>query len=269
MSRVFYVAAMLVAVVMVTLSAQVNRTDDFSCNDIGNNRRLESFCEIREEMFSGNAIDVDASPNGGIRVIGWDRNDVQVRARVVAWARSEQEARNLGGSVTVTTTNGRVRAEGPESQRDEQWSVSFEVRAPGDGRVSLSTRNGGISILDFRGTARFDARNGGVSLSNVNGDIRGETVNGGINVDLTGDRWDGAGLDVETRNGGVRMSIPANYSAQLETETVNGGLRIDFPVTVRGRIPTGRNRRIATTLGSGGAPIRVVTTNGGVTIRER
>jgi hypothetical protein len=269
MPRVFYLVATLAAATVVTLPAQVNRTGDFSCDDVGNNRRLESFCEIREEMFSGNAIDVDASPNGGIRVIGWDRNDIQVRTRVVASARTEQEARNLAGSVTVTTTGGRVRADGPENRRDEEWWVSFEVRVPGDGRVSLSTRNGGISILDFRGTARFDARNGGVSLANVNGDIRGETVNGGINVDLAGDRWDGTGLDVETRNGGVRMSIPANYSAQLETETVNGGLRIDFPVTFRGNIPTGRTRRIATTLGSGGAPIRVATTNGGITIRER
>ena len=269
MSRVFYVVAMVAAAAVVTLPAQVNQTDDFSCDDVGNNRRLESFCEIREEMFSGNTIDVDASPNGGIRVIGWNRNEIQVRSRVVASARTEQDARNLASSVTVTTANGRVRADGPESRRDEQWFVSFEVRVPDDGRVSLSTRNGGISILDFRGTARFAARNGGVSLSNVNGDIRGETVNGGINVDLTGSRWDGAGLDVETRNGGVRMSIPANYSAQLETGTVNGGLRIDFPVTFRGNIPTGRTRRFSTTLGSGGAPIRAVTTNGGITIRER
>lgn len=269
MPRLFYLTSALALATVTTLPAQNNRTDDFDCSDVGNNRRLESFCEIRDEAFSGSTIDVDASPNGGIRVIGWDRNDIQVRSRVVASARTEQDARNLGAMVTVTTANGRVRADGPENRRDEQWWVSFEVRTPRDGRVTLSTTNGGITITDFGGTARFDVRNGSVTLSNVSGDIRGETVNGGINVDLTGSRWDGAGLDVETRNGGIRMSIPENYSAQLETSTVNGGLRIDFPITFRGQIPTGRTRRISTTLGSGGAPIRVATTNGGITIRER
>ena len=34
-------------------------------------------------------------------------------------------------------------------------------------------------------------------------------------MDLEGDHWDGAGLDVETRNGGVRMTVPATYSAEV------------------------------------------------------
>jgi hypothetical protein len=63
-------------------------------------------------------------------------------------------------------------------------------------------------------------------VSNVGGDIRGETTNGGLNIDLKGDRWDGAGLDVETHNGGVRMTLPENYSAELETGTTNGGVTI-------------------------------------------
>jgi DUF4097 and DUF4098 domain-containing protein YvlB len=82
---------------------------------------------------------------------------------------------------------------------------------------------------------------------------------------LTGDSWEGRGLDVETRNGGVKVSIPEDYSAELETGTVNGRVNIDFPVTVRGQI--GRN--IETKLGTGGAPIRVKTKNGGVTISRQ
>jgi DUF4097 and DUF4098 domain-containing protein YvlB len=104
-----------------------------------------------------------------------------------------------------------------------------------------------------------------VTLRNVGGDLRGSTSNGGVNVDLEGDHWDGAGLDVETRNGGVRMTVPATYSAELETETVNGRINIDFPITVTGRL----DRRITTTLGAGGPKIRAVTTNGGVTIRRQ
>ena len=70
---------------------------------------------------------------------------------------------------------------------------------------------------------------------------------------------------METHNGGVNLTVPSNYSAELETGTVNGGLQIDFPITVSGRI----SRRLTTTLGAGGPRIRAMTTNGGVTVRRR
>jgi hypothetical protein len=96
----------------------------------------------------------------------------------------------------------------------------------------------------------------------VAGDVRGRTTNGGVHVELDGRRWDGAGLDVQTTNGGVTLEVPADYSARLETGTVNGGLDLEFPVTVQGRI----GRRLATTLGEGGPTVRAMTTNGGVRI---
>ena len=70
---------------------------------------------------------------------------------------------------------------------------------------------------------------------------------------------------VETSNGGVHLRVPEQYSAHLETGTVNGGLNIDFPLTVQGRL----DRQISADLGSGGAPIRVRTHNGGVKISKK
>ena len=79
---------------------------------------------------------------------------------------------------------------------------------------------------------------------------------------LSGSRGTAKGLDVETSNGGVTLTIPDGYNAELETRTVNGGLRIDFPITVQGELTS--RRGISTTLGSGGPLVRVRTTNGGV-----
>jgi hypothetical protein len=47
---------------------------------------------------------------------------------------------------------------------------------------------------------RVSGANWRVSLSSVSGDIRGRRPTA-VNIDLTGDRWDGAGLDVETHSG--------------------------------------------------------------------
>ena len=67
-------------------------------------------------------------------------------------------------------------------------------------------------------------------------------------------------------NGGVNLVMPDNYSAHLETGTTNGNVKSDFPLNVplneRGRMP----KEISVDIGSGGATIRAVTTNGGVNL---
>ncbi len=264
--RAFGFSALLMLAATPALS-QVRLESSFDSDEVRSDDR-ETYCEVREETLAGgNPLDVDAGPNGGIRVRGWERGEILIRARVVAHADTEQEARQLAAGVRVETGGGQVRAQGPErvGGSGSHWSVSYEIMAPQNAQLALNTRNGGISIRDLRGTVRFRARNGGIRLENVAGEIRGETTNGGVNVDLSGDRWDGSGLDVQTRNGGVRLDVPSNYSAELETGTTNGRINIDFPVTVQGRI----GRHLTTTLGSGGPRIRVMTTNGGVQIRRR
>jgi hypothetical protein len=258
--------SLALAATTVTGLAQTRSQQTTDCRDrFYSNRDRAVYCLDREETFAGSGLlDVDASRNGGIRVRGWDRSDIRLIAQISAYADSESRARTIAESVRIET-GGRVRATGPDSDRGESWHVSYQIDVPRDARLALNTLNGGITIEDFRGSATFRATNGGVSLTDVNGDIRGETTNGGVNVRLTGDRWEGAGLDVETRNGGVRMLVPERYSAELETGTVNGRVRIDFPVMVTGSL----TRNIRTTLGSGGARLRAVTRNGGITIERR
>ena len=103
-------------------------------------------------------------------------------------------------------------------------------------------------------------------MSRVGGAVTGNTTNGGVNVELAGARWEGETLDVQTTNGGVNLVMPDNYSAHLVTGTTNGNVKSDFPLNVplneRGRMP----KEISVDIGSGGATIRAITTNGGVNL---
>jgi hypothetical protein len=117
--------ALLLGLACVPAAAQTTDT----CDDISSDR--EYHCEIREEILAaGNPLRVDASPNGGIRVRGWDRAEVQIRARVVTYADSEEEARRLSTQVRVETAGGDVRARGPEGASDGRFVVSFELNVP-------------------------------------------------------------------------------------------------------------------------------------------
>jgi Toastrack DUF4097 len=226
-----------------------------------------SHCFIKEQTLqaAGGTISVDGRKNGGVSVKGWDRGEILVRAKIQAYAKTEAEAQELAGRIQVETAGAQIRSEGPPSEDHQNWGVSFEVFVPFNSDLALKARNGGISVSDVRGRIEFDGQNGGVALKRVGGSVRGQTVNGGLSIELAGDRWDGEGLDVKTMNGGVSLSLPDNYSARLETSTVNGSVKVDFPVTVQGRI----EKNLSLDLGSGGAMVRAVTTNGGVSIKRR
>lgn len=228
--------------------------------------RRAVYCEVREASLSArDVVRVDAGANGGVSVTGWNRSEILVRTKVVAWARSEEDAREIASQVSIDTEGRTIRARGPRTRRREHWVVSYQLSVPHESNLSLETTNGGINIAHVSGQVEFEAVNGGVHLSGVSGTVRGRTTNGGVHIELEGPRWEGEGLDVRTTNGGVTISVPEDYSAHLETGTQNGGLRLDFPIMVQGRI----DRILSTDLGDGGATIRAVTTNGGVTVRRK
>jgi hypothetical protein len=245
----------------------VEQRGDDPCRDAGWSDDYYRSCDVREYTLPAGPLTVDAGRNGGIRIEGWDRNEIRVVAAVTAHARSEGDARQLASQVQVQAGGGRVSSTGPATDGGEWWSVSYRINVPRRNDLDLNANNGGISIADVNGTIRFDTTNGGVNLRGLGGDVRGETRNGGLNVTLDGDRWDGTGLDVATSNGGVNLAIPDGYNAELSTRTVNGGFRSDVPMTVQGELSP--RHGIQTTLGSGGAPVSVRTTNGGVRINRR
>ncbi|HEX2204735.1 MAG TPA: DUF4097 family beta strand repeat-containing protein [Longimicrobium sp.] len=266
-SRRSFAAALALSLAAVPAHAQ-ERGDDWveRCRRWNRSDGRQVHCEVREtRLRADGSLSVDGRQNGGVSVRAWDGADVLVRAQIQTQAPSAAEAREIAREITVRTGGETVAAQGPEVGRRQSWSVSYEVFVPRRTNLQLRTNNGPISVNGVAGEMDLQAHNGPLTLREVAGDVRGRTTNGPVTVTLAGSSWSGAGLDVETTNGPVTLAIPEGYSAHLETGTVNGPMSIDFPVTVQGRV----TRRISTDLGRGGAPIRVLTTNGPVTVRER
>jgi hypothetical protein len=264
-AAVFY--AFLVAPVVVAVpTAQQNAADDW-CREERGRRDRAQVCEVRQFTVAATAgVLTVQGTNGGINVEGQARGDVEILAKVTANADTQARAREIVRAISLNPTLERVEAEGPRGMEDgEGWSVSYRLAVPRALNVALRTTNGGITIQDLESSVEFNTTNGGVKLMRVDGRVRGQTTNGGVDVELDGPSWQGEGLDVQTTNGGVRLVVPENYSAQLEARTSNGGVSIDVPGTVNER----SRRGAVVQLGTGGAPIRVRTSNGGVKVMRR
>jgi hypothetical protein len=265
MRRIF--ASALLFFVAVTLHAQSWSTG--SCNgDEGNTRNTwilghsDRVCELRRTVLPlvNGEVSVTGT-NGGIEVIGEDRQDIALEARVTAEASSQDEAQALIQQVKIDT-NGVIHAEGPQGLSHRSWSVNYRLHVPRHIATNLKTVNGGIALSHLDGTLRAETMNGGLSLSDLAGDVHATTVNGGVSLELSGDRWQGAGLFAQSTNGGISATAPDRYSAHLIAETTNGGISVDFPITVQGDI----KNHLDTNLGDGGPTIQMKTVSGGVSI---
>jgi hypothetical protein len=242
-----------------------DKVREFCAGDSWNGDKVQ-FKELRESTVSaGGVLTVDGGKNGGIRVIGENRSDVLVRACVQAWATTAEAAQAMVKGVKVNT-GSTIKADGA----GEDWGVSYEIHVPRVTDLNLTAHNGGIHISSVEGNLDFRTLNGGLHLSEIAGNVKGRTTNGGVHVELSGGSWKGSGLDLETTNGGVHLSVPQNFAAHFETGTVNGGFHSDFAQLELPKSENGEKRRpggrISADVNGGGAPVRLMTTNGGVHI---
>ena len=242
------------------------------CPTVGNNHGNWSWsnqdraCELRTATIPGASHLNVSSMNGGIQVIGEDRPDIAIEARVSAWGGSLSEAKDILRQISIETSGDSIRDSGPRFHfGNKGYGIDYKLHVPRNLSVDLTSINGGINIAHLDSEVAFDTTNGGVQLADLAGDVHGQTVNGGLSVELTGDRWRGKGLEAETTNGGIVLNVPEGYSAHLETGTVNGGVVLGFPVKVNGDLS---KKHLSVDLGNGGPTIHVETTNGGVSIKH-
>ncbi|HWC74798.1 MAG TPA: DUF4097 family beta strand repeat-containing protein [Gemmatimonadales bacterium] len=269
-----YLAASLIAAFIIPAALAAQESNDewlancrYERGDWGTRAR---HCEIRELGMkpSGQPLSIEPGMNGGVEVVGWEKDSIAVTARIQVNARTQDDADAVARAINVEASGSTVRATGPGSSsgRHQGWGVNLVVMVPRRTDLTISTENGPLSVEEVAGRMELETENGPLSLSGVGGDVHARAQNGPLTVELLGTQWNGAGLNAETQNGPADLQIPDNYNAKIEFGTVNGPMDVGFPmtVTISGRVKD----RISTTLGSGGPLVRVVTTNGPMTVRK-
>lgn len=269
----FFLVSILAAGALAQAAAAQRSGQEWveSCRTNRWNGNRETHCELRETRIPARgSLRVDGAQNGGVTVRTHAGRDVVVQARVQTWGRSAEAAREVAGRVRVNT-DGTIRATGPQqSTGREGWAVNYEILVPARTDLTVETHNGPISVERVSGEIDLRAVNGPITLAELGGDVRARAQNGPINVTLTGRRWSGEGLDAETVNGPVTVTLPRGYGARLESSTVHGP--INAPADIRPARREGRRwgpgGSINTEIGGGGPTLRLVTTNGPVNIRQ-
>lgn len=264
----------------------------------GNQLRLElsgmdqGQADLTIEVPRGSAITVSAD-HGDVRVS-------EVHAAVTIAARTgDLDLSGINGPVTVRVNNDDASV----AARSVTGSFTLQGRA---GDISLSNIDGSVMLQgDFFGTThaehvngplRFETSRTRFSTARVDGevqiergDLQGNQLLGPVTLtthDRTVELDDVAGpvqvgnrngsvsvtsaaplgpVEITNQHGSVDLGLPASSGFLLEAQTRNGELENDFGLRAA---DDGNQHRLTGSIGPGGPSVRVITSDGDVTVRK-
>jgi len=198
--------------------------------------------------------------NGSVRIDGWDKDYVEVRA-IKRAAREPGDLRRVNIEVEVQPNAVNIRTRYPENI-PAGVEVEYRVKVPY--RVALphvETINGNLLVNGIEGTGDFRTVNGDVDVYEGSGSFSGKSTNGHVRVELRSLAAAGQ-MTLESINGPVALAVPPNASASLDVRSMNGEFRTELPLAMQSAL----GREFRGSLGQGGMTVRLRTVNGGIEI---
>jgi len=166
------------------------------------------------QTTAGKKIDIDLKSGGEIHIIGNDKNQVVVRARMRGEDRDELDfnAEESNGSIRVTSeyTGGR---------HSHNASSDLDIEVPSRFDVNLRTMGGDVSINNVEGEISGETMGGELNLQALKGNIQLTTMGGEVNLEDS--TLDGS---VKTMGGDV---VIRNVSGSVKGSTMGGDVRYE------------------------------------------
>ncbi|MGB7847918.1 MAG: hypothetical protein WBL63_20065 [Candidatus Acidiferrum sp.] len=257
---------------------------DATCSDLHVRfEHHEALMQTEERTITrseASTLRVIAESNGGIQVQGWDQDTYSVTLCKAAEAGSDADS--LLSKIHLTFQSGELGVAGPGSH--DRWSAHILIRAPKaasldlhvnngplslhhvDGNLRIRAENGPISVTDCTGELDLNSHNGPVTLEGNSGKQSIHTENGPVRLSLSGDSWNGSGIEAHATNGPVTLQIPSGYKSGVILESDgHAPLQCHADVCSEAR-KTWDDDRKRIEFGAGPTLVRVSTVNGPVSV---
>jgi len=217
--------------------------------------------------------------DGVVQVSTWPRKEVgfivsRKGGTLGKNVRIEQSAE--GNRISVTVHISRFLASVNLAR-----SISIQAMVPAEADLDLDAGDGQIRINNVAGNLRLQTSDGSIDASELGGQLHARTTNGNIQVRgrfdvlvlktndgqikaevAAGSRLASA-WSVNTSDGGVRLRLPNELSAELDARTSNGHIISEIPVATSGVVS---EHHLHGTINGGGLPFEIHTGNGSIQI---
>jgi DUF4097 and DUF4098 domain-containing protein YvlB len=233
--------------------------------------------ERQFNFFPGGKIEIYINVPGSLKIVGWKKGSVSIEAEKILYYETQEKAKQFLKKspirVRYNDTNATIQTTGiPEPPAIMETNLT--VYLPGD-RTDINARldRGEFSIDSVNGWVEVAIGQGSLDAKSMAGYFSGRVLKGDISVEMTGTRWNGLEFAAITQQGSAKLILPKDYSANIQLDTGNGKVTIDYPPRIEEgeevpiTVSTHKTAQaVKSPVGKGGAPIRIATNAGEVTL---
>jgi Putative adhesin len=200
--------------------------------------------------------------NGDVQITGWDRDQVKVDAVKTVWSGTSLEDLKI----EVESRPDAIRIETTYPRHwfgDPHWRVDYTITLPKYASINkVGLINGGLNVKNVSGDISASSVNGHIETQGSSGEVNLSAVNGTIRATLGNPNLTRP-VSINTVNGSISVSLPADSNAHISARTLNGTLSCDFPLTVNAAYV---GHKLDGTIGKGGGDVQLKTVNGSISI---
>jgi Toastrack DUF4097 len=199
--------------------------------------------------------------NGTVRIEGWDKDEVEVRA-----VKTTPGQESLLDRVTIDVDSRpdgvSVSTRYPQEEGVEV-AVDYVIHVPRHALLNhINNINGTLRVMSSESIGELHTVNGNIEVYESSGNVHAHTTNGNVYLELKHPN-DSRGASAETTNGSVLLAVPADLPADLDARCMNGSFSSELPMVMKG---AEQPRMVRGRLGNGGAPIHLGTVNGAIRV---
>ena len=229
----------------------------------------------RTVALRGNGSVEIETHKGSIRVSVWDRQEVEIQARIEAEPGSLMDRRRFDATeVRIDSSADSVRIK--TYYPDFNWCCSFDdsgtnpevrytIRMPKSAQLTIRDHRSDTEVTGLQGALNFTTQRGTAHLTGLGGALHLDTHRGDIHADFSSFT---ANSSITNYRGTVEVSMPKSSRLDLQTNSGRrGSVETDFSVMTRTAIRRGGT--VSGTVNGGGPSLRIETERGEVRIHGK
>lgn len=234
------------------------------------------------DFGAGGTVAISGAPVGSIRIMGSNKNEVEIVAEITLQAASEADLARLAevtGFVTDETmgrtgiisfgTNNKLGDKKlwkkfPKNLLGLPFSIDYVVTVPHYCDLEIDGGKGDVSVVGVEGSLQANLLESRASFEVSAGTTAITVTNGSVEVAFGKRGWRGRAATIQVASGDLSVKLPSNLSAEIDALVLrSGAIENTFPgLKPRDRKIAFNDKAIIAKAGVGGPPMKFTVGDG-------
>ncbi len=195
----------------------------------------------RFNFGAGGTVAVVGSPNGSIRIEGWQNNEIEITAEIELQAATEADLGKLAevtgftteetpartGIISLGTHNKaamkKLQKKFPKELIGLPFRIDYVIHVPKYCDLEIDGGKGDLSVTGVEGSMRINFLETNAEISVLGGPTNVTVGSGKVDVKFGIHGWRGRSANIQVATGNLNVSLTANVSAEIDATILRIG----------------------------------------------